>query len=316
MRRPSASRGHLWTIAPALRRMIWQRAAPRARPWRATRRNERGEPVEVRGQLRQAHPGAPLAVLVHGLGGEGTSPYMIEAARAMEAAGVDVLRLALGGHGEGADLYHAGLTADVRAALEHPLLARRDTIWVIGFSLGGHITLRAAAEGLPERVRAVAAVCAPVDLTATIDHIDSPRVLVYRRHVLGGLRELYARLDAAGRAPTPVERVRRVDYIRDFDALAVVPRFGFRDTAEYYHTQSAARVLDQIEVPTLFAGALSDPMIPSQISIPHLTRASATVDVRWLAGAGHAYFSPSADLGEPGPRGFYPQLISWLRARS
>lgn len=61
------------------------------------------------------------------------------AARVAEAAGLDSLRLNLRGADRmGEDGYHAGLTADLAAALASPELADYRSVGVLGFSLGGH----------------------------------------------------------------------------------------------------------------------------------------------------------------------------------
>jgi pimeloyl-ACP methyl ester carboxylesterase len=76
---------------------------------------------------------------------------------------------------------------------------------VLGFSLGGHVTLCHALRPSDARLRAVASVCAPLDLAAGCSAIDHPRAAVYCGHVLAGLKEIYtavarrrAGADAAG----------------------------------------------------------------------------------------------------------------------
>ena len=47
--------------------------------------------------------------------------------------------------GRGEDFYHAGLTVDLEAAIASPELARYQRILILGYSLGGHVVLRYAA---------------------------------------------------------------------------------------------------------------------------------------------------------------------------
>ena len=89
--------------------------------------------------------GEKFPLVVHGLGSEIDAPYVVAAAQAAEARGLSCLRLYLrGADRKGEDFYHAGLTADLHAALASPTLASYDRVFVLGYSLGGHVTLRYA----------------------------------------------------------------------------------------------------------------------------------------------------------------------------
>lgn len=143
--------------------------------------------------------------IVHGLGGHCDSAYAIDAAIAVEEAGFSCLRLCLrGAQGTGEDLYHAGLTDDLRAALSDPAFARYEHLLAVGFSLGGHVSLRTAVEGADPRLRAVAAICPPLDLAAVQQWLDAPARTVYREYILRELRDMYVAIDQRGRAPTPL----------------------------------------------------------------------------------------------------------------
>jgi predicted alpha/beta-fold hydrolase len=103
-------------------------------------------PVQLSGRLRE-HPGATtLLLVVHGLGGSASSHYAIPAAVAADAEGISCLRLNLrGADRNGSDFYHAGLTADLRATVAG-LPARYERVFLLGYSMGGHLALRYAAE--------------------------------------------------------------------------------------------------------------------------------------------------------------------------
>ena len=86
------------------------------------------------------------------------------AARAIAAHGWSCLRLALrGADGSGEDFYHAGLIDDLAATVDSAAFADYERIVIIGYSLGGHLALRYACEKPDSRVRAVAAICAPLE---------------------------------------------------------------------------------------------------------------------------------------------------------
>lgn len=269
--------------------------------------------VEVRGLYRH-HPDADtLVVVVHGLGGHSESAYTVDAAIAVEAAGHSCLRLCLrGAQGTGEDLYHAGLTTDLRAALAHPNFADYEHLLVIGYSLGGHVALRTAVEGADARLRAVAAVCPPLDLGAVQAWLDAPARKVYREYILRELREMYAHIDRRGRAPTPLERVSRVRTLREWDALTVVPRFGFEDPDDYYRTMSVGPRLDQLTVPALLVASHHDPMIPAASLRALADPAPDPLEVCWIDDGGHVFFPRWLDAGLGAEPGLVPQALAWL----
>lgn len=177
--------GHLWTIGPRLRHSVRPLPCPEPRPWETTVEDARTGTVRLTGRLREVPGADELVMLVHGLGGSTESHYMPRGASAAEQAGLSCLRLNLrGSDRRGDDYYHAGQTADLHAALASPELKPYRRLYVLGYSLGGHVALRLAAEEADPRLAAVAAVCAPIDLARSQLELDSPAAWVYRRYLL------------------------------------------------------------------------------------------------------------------------------------
>lgn len=307
----SGIHGHAYTIGP---RFLLGRGleAPVSEPW-STRCREDTREIAITGLLSE-HPGADTLVLIlHGCGGAPTSHYAVLATRYFHAQGMSVLRLAWRGADLGGeDIYHAAQTADVHAAIADARFAHYRRIWVLGYSLGGHCCLHVAHEARDERVRAVAAICPVLHLVKTNQAIDSRERGFYRRYVLGGLIANYAAYAARGAAPTPIAHVRRATTFRAYDALTVVPRYGFASVDDYYTRACASRVLGAIEKPTLIVSARHDPMIPWQIAESLRSSFSPAITFRWAERGGHAGFPRDLNLGEPGPRGLEAQIHAWL----
>jgi predicted alpha/beta-fold hydrolase len=269
-------------------------------------------PVQLSGRLRE-HPGATtLLLVVHGLGGSASSHYAIPAAVAADAEGISCLRLNLrGADRNGSDFYHAGLTADLRATVAG-LPARYERVFLLGYSMGGHLALRYAAESPDARVRAVASVCAPLDLERSASDFDRPARAVYRRHVLSGLKAIYEAVGKRRPVAFPVPAAMRIRKIRSWDTHVVAPRFGFASAEDYYARVSAVSALPAITLPTLLVAAKSDPMVPEPTVRPALQRCAPSIDLRWVAGGGHVAFPPELDLGLPGARGLERQILTWF----
>jgi predicted alpha/beta-fold hydrolase len=291
----------------------WASAAPLAQAWSTTLEDAHIGALTLRGELRrEADPEACL-VVVHGLGGGIDRPYCIEAARAAQRAGLSCLRLGLrGADRRGDDFYHAGLHADIGAAVASPALADYKRIYVLGYSLGGHVSLRYALGELDPRVRAVAAVCAPLDLDRSATHIDALRSFIYRRHVLDGLNEIYNAVAARNAVPTPIARVAQARRIRDWDSLTVVPRFRFGTVGDYYASMSVGPELHALRVPCLLVQSTLDPMVPPWTYEHHLARKLPRLEVRRIPSGGHVSFPRVSLNGAGAPAPLEDQLIAWL----
>jgi predicted alpha/beta-fold hydrolase len=305
----------LWTVLPRARYTLAPWPAPAGEAWSVVVEEPGRGPVVLRGLLRRAPESRAVVVLLHGLGGNADSPYVRSSTAALTAEGVATLRLNLrGADPEGSDFYHAGLTADLAAAVASPELAAYERVYVLGFSLGGHLALRYAAERPDPRLRAVAAVSAPLELQPAQRAIDRFAAWPYRAYVLGRLKRTYAEIARRGSVPTPPERVARVRTLRDFDRLTVVPRFGFTSPEDYYARASAGPLLPGLTVPARLVASPGDPMVPSDAIAGAAARAPG-LQVSWVAEGGHVGFPGDLDLGEPGGRGLERQLTSWLLGR-
>jgi len=303
--------GHLWTIGPALAGR-WRRP-PRAEPWSLTFRDERLGEVRLAGRLHRGGDGRRAVLLIHGLGASAESAYLPPVAAALAAEGWTVLRLHLrGADRRGDGLHHAGFIDDLPRVLAAPPFADATTIAVVGFSLGGHLALRFAAESREPRLAAVAAVCAPLDLDAGAAALDAPRRALYRRYLLTSIQEVYAAVAARHAVPTPVERAARAASIREWDGLVVAPWFGFASAEDYYARASVAPRLAEIRSPAWIVASEGDPLVPAATLRPALREVSATTEVTWTPRGGHVGFPARLDLGRGGRPGLPGQLAAWL----
>jgi predicted alpha/beta-fold hydrolase len=310
---------HAWTIVPNVLPALGL-TAPHAEPWSTTLSDSYAGTLTLHGELRKESGmhARRCIVVVHGLGGSFDRHYCIRAAAAAQRAGYSCLRFSLrGADRRGEDFYHAGLAADITAAVASPALAEFDHIYVIGYSLGGHVTLRYALQGVDPRVRAVAAICAPLDLDLSALHIDGPRSFVYRRHVLQGLKEIYRAVAKHGHVlvPTPVAEVDRTQRIRDWDALTVVPRYGFRDVTDYYASMSVGPRLSELKLPSLLVQSSVDPMVPPWTYERHLATASAQLEVMRVRSGGHVAFPRMNWQNGPIKARLEDYVIGWFATR-
>ncbi len=228
-----------------------------------------GDRLAARLDLPPQSGARPLVVLIHGLTGSERSVAVVATMRHLVHEGWPVLRLNLRGtllsRATSTGRYHAGKTEDLTAALQQlPADLRRHGVVLLGHSLGGNLVLKFMGEGchgLP--VLAAVAVSAPLDLAASCARMLSRRNLAYHAFLL---REAKREALAAGAALTSGEcsAIAAARNFYEFDDRFVAPRFGYRDAADYYESNSAKNFLATVTRPTLILHALDDPWIPSE----------------------------------------------------
>ena len=307
------TKGHLWTVGPSLYRSFGERMGPESRDWQIKVKNDRAEPILRSGRLTEVEGSRTLVVILHGMGGTVERGYCLLAAQRARQLGMTSLRLALrGGDGVGKDLHHAGLVDDLGPILRRFDADRYRSVAIVGYSLGGHVALTAALKGVDERLGAVCAICPPLDLRAAQQAIDGPRGWGYRQYLLRGLKRAYRRIAEGAEVPTPKQRVELASTLREWDALTVVPRFGFRDVDHYYRSQSVGPKLKSMKIPALVVASPGDPLVPAASLRGHLAHAAPSVKVRWVHDGGHVFFPPNVELGLGGRPGVEAQIMQWI----
>ncbi|MBZ0114493.1 MAG: alpha/beta fold hydrolase [Thermoanaerobaculia bacterium] len=312
-------RGHLWTIAPRVRHALGRQDPTESNAavdseWSTQVADDRWGSVRLSGLLGTVAGARGLVIVVPGLGGARNSHYMAGAARGIVEAGMSYLLFEPRGSDlTGEDLYHAGLTADLVAAVASSELRSYETIHLLGYSLGGHLVLRYATLQPDPRVASVAAVCSPLDLHAAQEAFDKPARWLYRQYILGRLRRLYRPIAMRRDLASSLEAVVAAKTLREWDRLTVVPRFGFSDPDDYYTQMSVSKRLDQLATPALLVASQGDPMVPPEALEPVLAQNVGRLRVEWVDGGGHVSFPDDVDLGFPGPKGLEGQVVSWLR---
>lgn len=212
----------------------------------------------------------PLTILVHGLTGSQESSYMISMARCLLDAGERVLRLNLRGAGPSratcGGQYYAGRSQDLRALLANlPAELKAEGVRVVGYSLGAAMLLKyLGEEGEAAPLLAAAAVCAPIDLSATCRRMLERRNYLYHRHLLG-MMKVEATAPGARLQGRERSAILGSCTIWEYDEDFIAPRHGFAGAEDYYERSKPVRFMADIRVPTLVLGALDDPWIPGAL---------------------------------------------------
>jgi len=265
-------------------------------------------------------PGAPMLVLFHGLEGSTESHYAKSFALAARERGwhfvVPHFRGCSGELNRLPRAYHSGDYEEVGWILGRLRERHGAPVLAVGVSLGGNALLRWAEEaGAAARdiVRAVAAVCAPVDLAASGHAIGR-----------GFNRQVYTRMFLRTMKPKALakwaqhpglfdrERLAAARTLYEFDDVFTAPLHGFRDADDYWARASAKPHLRRIEIPALLLNARNDPFVPAS-SLPRPGDVGANVELWQPAHGGHVGF-PGGRF--PGHVETLPEAVTaWLAAR-
>lgn len=277
----------------------------------------KAQPADARADDGLSSPGAgvarpaagsskpPLLVLFHGLEGSSASHYAQAFADVADRLGwacaVPHFRGCSGEINLAPRAYHSGDFAEIDWFLRRFACAHAGPVVAVGISLGGNALMRWAGEMGREAgrvVAAVAAVCAPLDLTASGLAIGRGfNRLVYTRMFLDSMRP--KALQKLAQHPGLFDRdaLLAARDLHAFDQVFTGPLHGFKGVEDYWTRASAKPHLHRIAVPALVLNALNDPFIPAA-SLPALARVSPWVTLWQPACGGHVGF-PSAQA--PGP---------------
>jgi len=282
--------GHLQTIVPALFRRV-----PRV-----TTRRER---IELSDgdflDLDWAASGSDrLVILSHGLEANSDATYIQGMAGALQRRGWDVLAWNYRGCGGESNrllkFYHSGASDDLDHVVRHALAVHpASRVDLVGFSLGGNMTLKylGEREPLPRLHRAVA-FSVPCDLACSSIRLSSPvNRHLYMRRFLVSLRKKLA--EKRPRFPDRIDLsgAWKIRDFRGFDDRFTAPLHGFKDAADYWARSSSRPFLSRIPIPALLVNAENDPFLGPGCFPRTEAEGSECFHLEIPEGGGHCGFS-------------------------
>ena len=251
--------------------------------------------VRLHGEFSpNADPRRGLVILIHGWEGSARSTYLLSTAAHLFARGFSVFRLHLRDHGPTHHLNREPFLAirldEVLDALEQ-VQARfvHDDSYLVGYSLGGNIAVRAAAalSGRAIQLRRVVAVCPPVDPARTAEALR--RSPLYNRYFV---RKWQRSFQQKIRCFPEHAANRDVFEHRDLVALhqAFVPRYSNHpDAASYFRAYTLnSAVLPTLQAPCHIILAEDDPVVP--VATRTLLPAHANLTLEVTRYGGHCGF--------------------------
>lgn len=282
---------HLETIWPALLRRVPQP------PYRRERILTKDDDFLDLDWLQADHN--RLVVVSHGLEGDTSRHYVTGMANAVHDAGWDVLAWNFRGCGGEINrqprFTHNGATEDLEAIISHALeTGRYNTIALVGFSMGGNLTLMylgREVDKVPDEVKAAVCFSVPCDLAAASSRLAEPSNAIYMKRFMRLMGEK-VRLQAENfPAQFPCDDYHRLKTFADFDGRYTAPLHGFRDAHDYWQNCSSSRYLDQIRVPAWIINACNDPFLSPSCSPDVGTHDNSSVTLVSPQHGGHCGFA-------------------------
>ncbi|MFT2010617.1 YheT family hydrolase [Pontibacter sp. 13R65] len=249
--------GHLQTIVPGLFRKV---------PGVQYERERLPTPDQDFIDIDWSRVGSDTVVILsHGLEGDSERSYIKGMVKTFNAHGIDALawnyRSCSGEPNKLLRSYHLGASDDLDFVLRHALqVGNYQTVFLIGFSAGGNISLKylgEAPEQVPQEVKRAIVFSAPVDLKSSAQRISK----IYSRRFLKSLeiklaqkRELFPdKVDLSGYNP--------LWSFPEFDERFTAPLHGFASADDYYTRSSSKQFIKNIRIPTLLVNAKNDPFL-------------------------------------------------------
>lgn len=249
------------------------------------------------------HSNPRLAVISHGLEGSFDSPYVRGMTRALVTSGWDVLTWNMRGCGDMPNRlvtwYHSGKSDDLASIVRFACSLPYASVSLVGFSVGGNITLKYLGEELgsiPDKVRSALVISVPMDLEGSALQLAKRRNAIYMQYLLRPLRRRIR--EKATRFPGLFDTrgLSRITTFYEFDRRFTAPFHGFSSVGEYWHSSSSLRYLHNLRIPTLALTAIDDPFLSSSCIPVEIAKTHEHLHLEVSKHGGHVGFMRSLNL--------------------
>ena len=208
-----------------------------------------------------------IVILCHGLEGSSDSKYIQATAKLLSLNGYSVAamnyRFCSGEINRQLVTYHSGKTDDLHTVINF-VLPNYDSVYLVGFSLGGNLIIKYNGDGLfslSPKIKANVAISVPVDLMGSSISLKRCENVLYRWRFLRTLSKKMHLKHQQFPNELDVAPLKKVKTLTDFDDFFTSKINGFKDAEDYYLKASSKQFIPNISKPTLLINALDDPFL-------------------------------------------------------
>ncbi len=261
-----------------------------------------------------------LVILSHGLEGSSTSTYLAGMVRHLTRSGFDCLawhaRSCSGELNRQQRFYHIGDTSDLHHVIQCATAKGYQTIYLVGFSAGGNVTLKYLGEQretINPAIKKAVTFSVPLDLMGSTRRLERWDSLIYNYRFNRTLKRKVLQKALAMPGVFQTEAVRKSRSVREFDSLFTAPMNGFRDVTDYYTQSSSLQFVPTITVPTLIVNAKNDPFLSPECFPEALARELPNVWMEFPEQGGHCGFASRASGINGGAYWSEERAVAFLR---
>ncbi len=252
-----------------------------------------------------------LVIISHGLEGSSDRHYSKGMAKYFYERGWDALawncRGCSGVINRLPRFYHHGATEDIAAVIEHAIKLKYEHISLVGFSMGGSMSLKYLGERkgmLPTQVKSAVTFSVPCDLKSSATELDKPSKKFYLNRFLKKLEKKIRAKSLLFPNQISAMGFEKIKTFREFDNRYTAPLHGFADADDFYTRASSEPYIESIEIPTLIVNALNDPFLPDACYPVEIAKSHSNVYLETPNRGGHVGFS------------LYGTSQSWMERRA
>ncbi len=207
-----------------------------------------------------------LVIISHGLEGNSEKAYM----RGMiKAVNLKLEKDALAWNYRGCSgeqnltnrFYHSGATDDLELVVNHALSNGYQTVQLIGFSLGGNLTLKYLGEREKSNISGAVVFSVPLDLEESSNKLMEWFNYLYSKRFLNSLKSKFKQKNPPLPNAISASEIDNLKHVFHFDEVITAPLHGFKDAKHYYRECSSLFFLPDITDPVLIVNAKNDPFL-------------------------------------------------------
>ncbi|MCE9598930.1 MAG: alpha/beta fold hydrolase [Spirochaetia bacterium] len=209
-----------------------------------------------------------LVIVTHGLEACSKDQYILGMVRAMNRAHFDCVAWNLRGCSGEPNLkiftYHSGATYDLDEVVMHAIgLGAYREIYLIGFSLGGNLTLKFLGEPWKsvKSIKSAVAFSVPCDLEGCSIRLSQHDSQIYLKRFLRAFRRKVKMKAKQFPGLVNVDGLSKIKNFAEFDERFTAPMFGFKSAQDYWKKSSSLGFLKNIKTPSLLVSAKNDPFL-------------------------------------------------------
>lgn len=240
-----------------------------------------------------------VIIISHGFEGNTKSTYILGLAKLFYQKKWDVLawnlRSCSGTLNDLPRFYHSGSSDDLASVVNYVKNDYRE-VYLVGFSLGGNITLKYLGETehkLSQNIKKAVTFSVPLHLSSSSKVLAEKKLFpyIYTQNFLRTLRKKIKAKHKVFPNHIPAKNLSKVKNLKDFDNYFTAKLHDFLDAEDYYKKCSSLYFLEKITIPTLIVNAQNDPFLAEE-SFPYkLVKTLKNIHFEAPKRGGHCGFS-------------------------